>query len=235
MRPYRKSILFISGNNPKKLQDAPVFGSDGVVFDLEQEVAPEDKNSARILVKEALRFLDYSNVDIIVRINPLSSCYGESDLELIAREKPFALMIPQATPDQIQEIEARLGQIESQEGFPAGSIKLIPVIETAYALQYVHKIITSSPRITGAFFNAEGLTADFGMQRTKDGEEILYARSRIVVACRAEKLNAIDTPFTDINDFEGLEKDAYRARNMGFTGKAAIDGRQIEIIHQLFE
>jgi citrate lyase subunit beta/citryl-CoA lyase len=235
MKQYRKSILFVSGNNPKMLQDAPIFGSDGVVFDLEQAVAVEEKDSARLLVKEALRFLDYSGVDVIIRINALDSGYGEQDIELIARERPFAVMIPKASPEQITKIESKLAKIELEEGFPAESIKLIPVIETAYALQYVHKIITSSPRITGVFFNAEGLTADFGMQRTKKGEEIIYARSRIVVACRAEKLNAIDTPFLDSNDYEGLEKDCYRARNMGFTGKAAIDGRQIKIIHDIFD
>lgn len=235
MRPYRRSILFIAGDKPKMLQDAPVFESDGVVFDLEQSVAAEEKDSARLLVKEALRFLDFSNVDTIIRINALNSGYGEKDIELIAREKPCALMIPKASQEQIKEIEKRLAKIEQEEGFAAGCIKLIPVIETAYALQYVHHIVTSSPRITGIYLNAEGLTADFGMKRTKEGEEIIYARSRVVVACRAEKLNVIDTPFMDSNDYEGLEKDAYKARNMGFTGKAAIDGRQIETIHRIFE
>ncbi|MGI6448727.1 MAG: HpcH/HpaI aldolase/citrate lyase family protein [Desulfitobacteriia bacterium] len=234
MRQYRKSILFVSGNDPKMLQDAAVFGSDGLVFDLEQAVAAEEKDSARLLVKEALRFLDYSSVDVIVRINPLCSGFGEKDIELIARERPFALMVPKASAEQITQIASKLAQIEKEEGIPAGGIKLIPVIETAYALQYVHQIVTASPRITGAFLNAEGLTADFGMQRTKEGEEILYARSRVVVACRAEKLNAIDTPYMDSNDYEGLEKDSYRARNMGFTGKAAINGRQIETIHRIF-
>ncbi|NLP44561.1 MAG: citryl-CoA lyase [Peptococcaceae bacterium] len=234
MRQYRKSIFFVSGNSPKMLQDAPVFDSDGIVLDLEEAVASEEKDSARLLVKEALRFLDYSDVDVIVRINPLSSAFGEKDIELIARERPFALMVPQASAEQIAQIDSMLVQIEKEEGMPAGAIKLIPVIETAYALQYVHQIVISSPRITGAFLNAEGLTADFGMQRTKEGEEILYARSRVVVACRAEGLNAIDTPFMDTDDFEGLEKDCYKARNMGFTGKAAIDGRQIDTIHRFF-
>lgn len=109
------------------------------------------------------------------------------------------------------------------------------MIETAYALEYVTNIITSTPRITGAYLNAEGLTADFGMKRTKEGEEIIYARSRVVMACRAQKQNVIDTPFLDGDDYEGLQKDALRARNMGFTGKAAIDGRQIDIIHDIFE
>ncbi|ADY57494.1 Citryl-CoA lyase [Syntrophobotulus glycolicus DSM 8271] len=235
MRGYRRSILFVSGNNPKMLQDAPVFSSDGVVFDLESAVPTEDKDSARLLVKEALTFLDYSKVDIIVKINPLTTKHGINDIEMIAKEKPFAFMIPRASQEQMHEIDKKLTCIENKEGFVQGSIRLIPVIETAYALEYVTNIITSTPRITGAYLNAEGLTADFGMKRTKEGEEIIYARSRVVMACRAQKQNVIDTPFLDGDDYEGLQKDALRARNMGFTGKAAIDGRQIDIIHDIFE
>lgn len=217
------------------LQDAPIFDSEGVVIDLEQGVTQEEKDSARLLVAGALGFLDYSNVDVIVRINSLESGYGEKDIDLIARKKPFALMLPQASEDGIRAIESKLMQIEQEERYPAGGIKLIPVIETAHGVEYVNGIIKASPRITGAFLNAEGLIADMGLKRTKEGEEILYARSRVVFACRAEKLNAIDTPFIDSDDYEGLEKDSWRGRNLGFTGKAAIDGRQIETIHRIFK
>jgi citrate lyase subunit beta / citryl-CoA lyase len=234
MKRRRKSLLFISGNNPKSIQDAPVFNPDAVVFDLMDRVLDPDKDCARYLVKEALNFLDYSKVEVMVRINPIDTEAGIKDVEIIARVKPNAFIIPKATPEALLEMDAKLTQIEKEEGFPQGSIELIPVLETAFAIEYVHKVITSSPRISTAWFNAEGLLAEFNSKRTKQGDELLYARSRIAMACRAEGIEVIDTLFPDGNDYEGLENDALWAKRLGLTGKAASDGRQIDTIHSIF-
>jgi len=234
MKRPRRSLLIISGNSPKSIQDAPVFNPDAVVFDLVDRVATQDKDSARYLVKEALNFLDYSKVEVMVRINPLDTEFGAKDLDLIARVKPNALIIPKATPEALREIDARLTQIEKEEGFAEGEITLIPALETAFGIEYVNNIITCSPRISAVWFNAEGLLNEFGSKRTKEGKELLYARSRIGIACRAAGIEVIDTLFLDGNDYEGLEKDALHARSLGFTGKAALDGRQIDTIHTVF-
>jgi citrate lyase subunit beta / citryl-CoA lyase len=234
MKRRRRSLLFISGNSPKGIQDAPVFDPDAVVFDLNDRVSIDNKDSARYLVKEALHFLDYSKVEVMVRINPLDTEFGAKDVDLVARVKPNAIIVSKATSEGLVEIDHKLTQIEKEEGFPEGTIELIPALETAFSIEYVKKIITSSPRITAAWFNAEGLLAEFGSKRTKTGEEILYARSRIGIACRAEGIDVIDTLFLDGNDYEGLEKDALQSKSLGFTGKAAFDGRQIDIINLLF-
>lgn len=234
MKRQRRSLLFISGNSPKSIQEAPVFNPDAVVFDLGDRVAIQDKDSARYLVKEALSFLDYSKVEVMVRINPLDTEFGTKDIDLIARVKPGALIIPKATPEALLEIEARLTTIENEEGFQGGAIELIPTIETAFGVEYINKLITCSSRISAFWFNAEGLLAEFGSKRTKEGNELLYARSRIGIACRAAGIEVIDTLFLDGNDYEGLEKDALRARSLGFSGKAALDGRQIDTIHAIF-
>jgi citrate lyase subunit beta/citryl-CoA lyase len=234
MTRQRRSLLFISGNSPKAIQDAPVFNSDAVVFDLVDRVAEENKDCARYLVKESLHFLDYSKVEVMVQINSLDTEFGAKDIDLIARVKPNALLIPKATPEVLLEIEQKLTQIEKEEGFEQGTIELIPVLENAAGVEAIQSIVTSSPRVTAVWFNAEGLLAEFGSKRTKEGEELLYVRSRVASVCRAKGIKVIDTFFMDGNDYEGLEKDSLSAKSLGFTGKAAIDGRQIGIINSIF-
>lgn len=229
-----RSMLLVPGNSPKSLQDAAVFNPDLLVLDLADEVKNEDKDSARLLVREAIRFLDYEKVRLAVRINTLESGWGQKDIEVIARVKPDAFLIPQASVEQLQNIEIMLALVEKEAGLDSGGIKLIPVIETVKALDGISFILSFSSRIMGAFFNAEGLAKELGMNRTSEGEEILYARSQIAIACRAAGLNSFDTAFNDGSDEEGLSKDARKARNLGFTGKAAINGRQIEIINNVF-
>lgn len=234
MNNERKSLFIVPGNNPRMLQEAQVFASDAIMFDLVSQVPPEEKDAARILVKEALHFLDYADVEIIVRVNSLDSGYGLADIERIGTAHPDTIMVPQATETQLIQIDNILTGIEQKERFPAGSIGLIPIIQTAYALEYVKDILKASPRVKGAYFNAEGLAADLGIPRVKDSDQIIYARSRIAIACRAEGLDAIDTPYMDGNDTEALVQDTTKAKYLGLTGKAAIDARQIDIINEIF-
>lgn len=234
MKKLRRTMLFMPGNNPGMLQNAPILGADSVILDLEDAVSLTEKDSARTLVREAIKFLDYSNVELVVRVNPLDTEFGPKDIDTIARVKPDTLMIPKATEEQMKTIDDMLSKIESEEGFENGSIKLIPIVETAYGLENVYSIINSSKRTVAVLLGAEDLTSDFGIKRTKEGEEIFYARNRVSTACRASRVDAIDTPFTDTNDYEGLAKDTARAKSLGFTGKAAINPRQIDTIHSVF-
>lgn len=230
----RRTMLFMPGNNPGMLQDAAILGADSIILDLEDAVSLSEKDSARILVREAIKAIDYSQVEVVVRMNPLDTEYGPSDVKVIAGVRPDALLIPKANEEGVRELEARLEQIEKEGGFPPGSIKLIALIETALGLETVYQVIQASKRITGVLLGGEDLTADLGVERTKAGEEIFYARNKIATVCRALKVDAIDTPFTDINDYDGLAKDTAKAKSLGLTGKAAINPRQIETIHSVF-
>lgn len=231
---HNRSMLIISGNNPKRLQDASVFNPDLLVLDLAQNVVSEEKDSARLLVREAIGFLDYEKVTVVVRINTLESGFGAQDIDVISRIKPAALMLPQASVETLQEVEKRLAAVEKEAGLEAGNILLIPVIETVQAVESVSSILSASSRVSGVFFNADGLAKELGMTRTQEGEEILYARSKVAMACRIAGLDSFDTPYPDGNDPVGLEKEAVKARNLGFTGKAAINGRQIDVIQRIF-
>lgn len=235
MKRLRRTMLFMPGNNPGMLQSAPILGADSVILDLEDAVSLTEKDSARRLVSEAIKVIDYSAVELVVRVNPLDTEYGPKDIDTIARVKPDALMIPKATEEQLETIDKMLSKIESEEKFEDNHIKLIPIVETAYGLENVYSIIKASKRVVGVLLGAEDLTSDFGIKRTKEGEEIFYARNRVSTACRASRVDAIDTPFTDTNDYEGLRKDTFKAKSIGFTGKASINPRQIDTIHSVFE
>ncbi|MFA5523261.1 MAG: aldolase/citrate lyase family protein [Tissierellales bacterium] len=230
----RRTMLFIPGNNPSMLQNAGILGADSVILDLEDAVSITEKDSARILVKNAIEALDFYGTEIVVRINPLSSDFGIKDIEEIALVEPDALMVTKATEEDVRKACELLTKIEEKEGFIPKSIKLFPLIETAYGLENVKEIIKASDRVIGILLGAEDLTADLEIRRTAEGKEIFYARSKIAVTCKACKIDAIDTPFTDINDGEGFIKDINTAKSLGMTGKAAINPRQIDTIHEIF-
>ena len=230
----RRTMLFMPGNNPAMVQDAAILGADSIILDLEDAVSLTEKDSARILVREAIKTIDYSDVEVVVRINPLSTDFSKEDIDMISRVKPDILMIPKATEEDLQEVSRRLDIIEVEEGFGEKTIKLIPIIETAYGVENVYSIIKASERVEAVLLGAEDLTSDLGIRRTKEGNEILFARNRVAVACRAMKVDSIDTSFTDTNDFEGLKKDIILAKSLGMTGKASINPRQIETIHSIY-
>lgn len=229
----RRTMLFIPGNNPGMIQNAGILGADSVILDLEDAVSVSEKDSARILVTEALRSVDFYNTEILVRINPLSTGFGVDDINAIARVKPDAILVPKANETDIEIIDEMLNKIESEEGFKSGDIKIVALIETAYGLENIHSIIGKSNRIVGVLLGGEDLTADLGIVRTKEGNEIGYARSKVATACRVHKIASIDTPFSDVNDMDGLRKDTLMCKSIGFTGKAAINPRQVDIIHEV--
>jgi len=230
----RRSMLFMPGNNPGMLQDAAILGADSIILDLEDAVSLTEKDSARILVRDAIKTIDYSQVEVVVRVNPLDTEFGSQDVDVIARVKPDTLLIPKADEEEIKLVDNMLNKIEEEEGYFAGSIKIIALIETAIGLETVYDVIKASKRVVGGLLGGEDLTSDLGVKRTKEGEEIFYARNKVATACRALKVDSIDTPFTDTNDYEGLAKDTAKAKNLGLTGKSSINPRQIEIIHSVF-
>jgi citrate lyase subunit beta/citryl-CoA lyase len=234
MKRLRRTMLFMPGNNPGMLQNAGILGADSIILDLEDAVSLTEKDSARILVRDAIKNIDYSEVEVVVRVNPMDTEFGKPDVDVIARVKPDTLLVPKADEEQIKFVDGMLAKIEQEEGFQVGSIKIIALIETAIGLETIYSVIKASNRIVGVLLGGEDLTSDLGIKRTKEGEEIFYARNKVATACRALKVDSIDTPFTDTNDYEGLAKDTAKAKSLGFTGKSSINPRQIDIIHSVY-
>ena len=117
---------------------------------------------------------------------------------------------------------------------PSGTVRMIPLIETALGVENAFNIATASPRVAALFLGGEDLTADLRCKRTKQGNEINYARTRLVCAARAAGIDVYDTPFTDVNDDEGIIADAEYAKSLGFSGKAAIAPRHVRAINEVF-
>ena len=230
-----RSMLFLPGNNPNMLINGSVLGADAVIFDLEDAVSPAEKDAARVLVRNTLRYRDFTGCQRIVRINSTDTAYWKADLDAILPEKPELILLPKTgTAQDALTADAYITELEEKLGLPANSVGLMPLIETALGVENAYAIASSCKRIHALFLGAEDLTADLRCKRTKEGREIEYARTRLVVAARAADVEVYDTPFTDVNDDEGIWTDAELAKALGFTGKAAISPRHLEAINQTF-
>lgn len=228
----RRSMLFLPGNNPGMLQNGGILGADSVILDLEDAVAPQEKDAARLLVAQALQAVAYSDGETVVRINPIDTIMAGEDITVIVPCEPDALLLPKV--QTAQDIKAASSLIAAAEKPGQEPVKIIALIETPRGLAEAYSIATADPRVVALAFGAEDYTAAIGAIRTKEGTEILSARSLLVNAAAAAGIDAIDTPFTDTNDEVGLTNDTALAKQLGFKGKLVINPRQIDVIHSVF-
>ncbi len=225
-----RSMLFVPGNNPAMLQNAGVFGADAVILDLEDAVAPREKDAARFLVAEALRQVDFKTSARVVRINTLDTG-GAEDLRRVVSCAPAAVLVPKV--QSASDILAVAGLLETLEQPGQAPVQIIALIETPRGLAEAYSIATVHPRVIALAFGAEDYTAAIGAKRTKEGLEIISARGVLINSAAAAGVAAIDTPFTDINDEAGLRADVALARQLGYKGKLAIHPRQVDLIHEV--
>ena len=231
----RRSMLFLPGNTPNMIINGDSLGADSIILDLEDAVSPDEKDSARLLVRSAIREMGFTGVEITVRINAIDTAYWQDDLEAIVPLKPDLIMPPKASSAaDMQTLDAYIAKVEEKAGIPVGTVRLIPLIETALGVERAFEIASACPRVTALFLGGEDLTADLRCKRTKAGNEIDYARKRLVCAARAAGVDVYDTPFTDVNDDEGIVIDAEYAKSLGFTGKSAIAPRHVRTINEVF-
>ena len=231
----RRSMLFLPGNTPRMLINGAFLGADAIIFDLEDAVAPAEKDAARILVRNTMRYMDLGGCEVIVRINSIDTAFWKADLEQILPEKPGLILLPKTgSAADVREADACITELEDRLGLARNTVRLMPLIETALGVENAYAIASACSRVAALFLGAEDLTADLRCQRTKAGREIEYARTRLVTAARAAGVDVYDTPFTDVNDDEGIEAAAALAKALGFTGKASISPRHVEAINRVF-
>ena len=230
----RRSLLFLPGNNPNMLINAGYLGSDAVIFDLEDAVSPAEKDAARILVRNTMKYMDLP-CEKIVRINSVDTAFWKKDIDTVLPLRPDLILLPKvSSAEDALTVDAYMTETEARLGFEKGTVGLMPLIETAMGVENAYAIAKSTSRVKALFLGAEDLTADLQCKRTKEGREIEYARTRLVVAARAAGVDVYDTPFTDVNDDEGIVTDAKLAKAFGFTGKASISPRHVEVINSVF-
>jgi citrate lyase subunit beta/citryl-CoA lyase len=203
-----------------------------MILDLEDSVAPANKDAARILVRNALRSIDFMGAERMVRINQLPLAID--DLEEIVPQKPDLLLIPKAeTPDQIIEIDNKVNELLARAE-EKRDLYFMPIIESGLGVINAYAIAKASTRNVSLAIGLEDYTADIGTQRTLEGRESFFARSMLVNAARAAGIQAIDTVFSDVSDMEGLRDSVLEAKSLGFDGKGCIHPRQIAVVHQAF-
>ncbi|AZO94857.1 citrate (pro-3S)-lyase subunit beta [Halocella sp. SP3-1] len=235
MHSLRRTMLYVPGNNPGMILNVHIYGADSIMFDLEDSVSLNEKDSARFLVYNALKTFDYRNTETVVRVNGLNTPFGKEDLEAIVRAKPDIIRLPKTEKaEDVQEVDYLVTEIENKIGLESGSIKLMAAVESALGVINASQIATASARLLGIALGAEDFVTDLKTTRSMDGIELLTARSQILFAARAAGINALDTVFSDVNDEEGLINEVKLIKQLGFDGKSIINPRQIEPVHKIF-
>ncbi|UTC87597.1 HpcH/HpaI aldolase/citrate lyase family protein [Treponema denticola] len=229
----RRSMLFMPGNNPGMLVSADILGADSIIYDLEDAVSLDEKDSARTLVRNALSFLKFTHSEITVRINPIDSPYWEKDLEAIIPVLPDGIVIPKASVDAVHSVEQKINEIKKAHNITK-NFSFLMLVESARGIMDVNSIAKASSLIQGLLLGGEDYSVDMGIQRTRLSKELEYARFSLTTAAHAYGLDSLDTPFTDVEDFEGLRLDTAFSKNIGFSGRLVINPRQVEEIHKIF-
>lgn len=231
----RRTMMYVPGNNPANIMGAHLYGADSIMFDLEDSVSIKEKDSARFLVHNALKTLDFGNTETVVRINGLDTPFGREDLEAIVRARPDVIRIPKTEKAQdVLEVESIISEIEEKAGIEVGTTKLMAAIESPLGVINAFEIAKSSKRLIGIALGAEDFVTSIKTERSKDGLELLVARSQVLMAARAANIYALDTVFSDINDDEGFIKEVKLIKQLGFDGKSVIHPRQVTLVHQVY-
>ena len=232
---FRRTRLYIPGNNPYLMEGCGLFGADVIILDLEDAVSQNEKTDARFLIRNALGNLDFGDSEVIVRINPFSN-NGEEDLNAVIPALPDAIMLPKTScAADVIKLDKLLGDMEINYNILIGETKIFPLIETAEGVLNAQKIAKASKRNVMLTFGAEDFTADIGVKKSKEGKELYFARSQVVLAARAAGIQVSDTVYSDFEDIEGLIKDTEISKSIGFDGRGVIHPLQIEYIHTIYK
>ncbi len=228
----RRSRLYLPGAEPKYFINAALHAPDAIILDLEDSVHPSEKDSARLLVRNALRAVDFGNCERMVRINQLP--LGLADLEEIVPERPDLILIPKTeTPEQVQDVARKIAETKRQHAI-VEPIWLMPILESALGIESAFAIAKAGDTVVALTIGLEDYTADLGVVKTSEGSESLYARTRLVNAAKAAGVQAIDSVFGNVADMDGLRAWGQRSRAMGFEGMGCIHPGQIAVIHEAF-
>lgn len=235
MYKLRRTMMFVPGSNPGMVKDAHIYGSDSIMFDLEDSVSLMEKDAARLIVFNALKSIDYEGTETVVRINALDSPYGLEDLEAIVRAQPDVIRLPKTEKaEDVIEVEREIARIEKEAGIPVGKTKMMAAIESALGVLNAYSIAKSSDRLMGVALGAEDFVTNMKTTRSPEGIELLAARSQILLATRAAGICAFDTVFSDVNNEEGFIKEVELIKQLGFDGKSVINPRQIAPVNKIY-
>ncbi len=230
-----RSVMTVPVIVQRFIDKAPAAGADAICLDLEDSVPPAEKAAARPLARKAIETMPRSAFALYVRVNGYGTGLTEDDLAAVVRPGLDAIVLSMAdSAPKIADLDAHLGRLENEHGIEAGHVAIVPLLETAKGIMEAYDICRASPRITAAIFGAEDFATDMAVKRTNTGEEILWARSMVAVACRAAGIVAIDTPDPNYSDESHLRREMALAKSLGYSGKLCIHPTQVQIANELF-
>jgi len=228
----RRSRLYLPGNEPKYFVNAGLYGPDAVILDLEDSVHAGHKDAARLLVRNALRVVDFGGAERMVRINQLP--LGLEDLEAIVPERPELILIPKVErAEQVCEVEQAIDRLLGGDA-ETQPLWLMPIVETALGVENAFAVAGAGQRVAALTIGLEDYAADLGVPRSSHGAESAFARQRLVNAAKAARVQAIDSVFGQVDDLEGLRRWCEGSKQLGFEGMGCLHPRQIAVIHEAY-
>lgn len=231
----RRALMYVPGNDLHKIEKAAALHVDAVILDLEDGVAPGRKDEARQVIRQALVAVDFGRTERFVRINSLASGRGEADLASIVPGQPDCILLPKVDDaGSLSRVDELLGNLEKVNGIGSGSIAIAATIESAIGFLNLREICRASPRLHALVFGGEDFTTDAGITRTREAQELLLARSLLVLHGAAFGLSLIDMVQTAYVDLQLLEAECKQGAELGFTGKQVIHPAQVETVQRVF-
>lgn len=230
-----RTMLFTPGNNMRMIYKAGTLRADAIILDLEDGVPLAEKETARIFVRDSIEQVAAGGAQVFVRTNAFITGLAEEDLHWTVRAGLDGVVLPKVeSRDEVLEADRLITALEKERELEPGSLTLVPSLESALGVVNAYEIATASKRTVALAFGALDFTRDMGTSVSREGTELFYARSRIAVVARAAGIQAIDTPWIDIADQEGLIREAKAVRQLGFRGKLVIHPSQIEPVNRVF-
>jgi len=231
----RRALLYMPGDDRRKIEKATTLGVDSICMDMEDGVAANKKAEARAVIAQAMKELDFGNSERCIRINSIGSGIEKRDLVAALATNPDGVVVPKIeTAEQVKWVSEHIESYELSSNLNIGAIRLLVGVETAKGILNLKEIAESDKRLEAIIFGAEDYAASVGATRTKEATEVLYARSAVVTACAANDLQAIDMVYIDFRDLEGLRVEAQQGAGLGFSGKQVIHPNQVSVAQEAF-
>lgn len=231
----RRALLYMPGDDRRKIEKATTLGVDCVCMDMEDGVAIARKKEARAVIAEAMKELDFGRSERCIRINSVGSGFEKFDLAAALAANPDSIVVPKVeTAAQVRAISDYIEMYELSARMAVRKIRMLVGVETARGILNIKEIAESDRRLEAIIFGAEDYAASTGATRTTEGTEVLYARSAVVTACAANDLQAIDMVYIDFRDTEGLRAEAAQGAALGFSGKQIIHPSQVAPVQEAF-
>ncbi len=231
----RRALLYMPGDDRRKIEKATTLGVDCICMDMEDGVAITRKTEARAVIAQAMKELDFGSSERCIRINSFGSGFEKFDLAAAVATNPDTIVLPKVeTADQVRSISEYIEVYERSSKMEIGSIRMLVGVETARGILNLKEIAEADKRLEAIIFGAEDFAASVGATRTREATEVLYARSAVVTACAANDLQAIDMVYIDFHDLEGLRLEAEQGARLGFNGKQIIHPNQVAAVQEAF-